>query len=58
MKQKILCKIYFYVYKKWLKDTDNPAMTGKVVKVVNWRTAVVDIGGSRQRITPCFLWFD
>lgn len=56
--QLILCFIYSKIYARWLYD-DFFGNQKIVEKVLSWRTARVNSKrGSRQCITPCFLWFD
>ncbi|MEK6884632.1 MAG: hypothetical protein AABY22_33675 [Nanoarchaeota archaeon] len=62
MIQKILCKIWFLVWKKWLYDS-RLGTYYKVLKVSGWRTALISRNFqngkeyNRSTISPCFWWF-
>lgn len=48
--------LFSLVWRKWL--TDGPNRPLKVVKVLGWRTAIVDtVFGGRKTISPCFKLF-
>lgn len=56
MIQKCLCFLFTTIYKKYLI---RKGKKDKVIKVINWRTAIVeDHCGHRHVISPCFLWFN
>jgi hypothetical protein len=44
--------IWATVYRRWLDDDE------RVVRVVNWRAAMIQAGGRRRCMTPCLWWLD
>jgi len=48
--QPLLCWLFRKVYARWLWNV-------RVIKVISWRTAIVERKTERTVMSPCFWWF-
>jgi len=55
--RRIACATFALVYRRWLFD-DWAGKPARVVRVLGWRTAIIDSSRGRSTMTACFCWLE